>query len=141
MSESDPLSHQSPDHRFLLASCRAYPEPCPAAKGLRIDSKGQGAFSLHLGDLLLMWPSAGLRPPPQECLKNRTKVDTNNTGYTQLYSQVPYTRQSLASLPGLAHTQPHSGCLMVTAGNNHCFGLYSKVFRETCIFHQPHKGW
>lgn len=57
------LSH--PEHRFLLASSRVYPEPCPAAKGLRIDSTGRGTFSLYLGDLPLMWPSAGLRHLPR----------------------------------------------------------------------------
>lgn len=141
MSESDPLSHQNQNQitgsSWPPAERTLSHVQLPRGSGLTAKVKGH---SLHLGDLLLMWPSAGLRPPPQECLKNRTKVDTNNTGYTQLYSEVPYTRQSLASLPGLAHTHPHSGCLMVTAGNNHCFGLYSKVFRETCIFHQPHKG-
>lgn len=69
MSESDPLSHQSPDHRFLLASCRVYPEPCPAAKGLRIDSKGQGTLSTPWrpsSDVAKCWASATSPGMPEE---------------------------------------------------------------------------
>lgn len=75
--------------------------------------------------------------PPQECLKTRTKVDTNNSGYTTLLmGSLHKTEPSCTAWPC-----SHPATLRLLHGHKHCFGLHSKVFREPCIFHQLRKGW
>lgn len=131
------LCHQYPEHRFLLASSRGYPEPCPASKGIRIDSTGQGTFSLHLGDLPLTWSRAGLWHLPRNAWRPGQKwtpptVDTHNSPHGFLTGD-------RARLHAWSCSRPAT--LRPPQGHKHCFGLHFKVFRETCIFHQLRKGW
>lgn len=127
------LSRQYPEHSFLLASSRVYPEPCPAAKGLRSDSTGQGTFSLHLGDLPLMWLSAGLWNLPRNAWRPGPRWPPKTVDTTFLMGSLHETE------PGF--TCSHPATLRLPQGHKHCFGLLFKVSRETCIFHQLRKGW